>query len=393
VNIALVDEQEEALCFIFCACQFQDYLMNIRRSLCVVFLFSSLISCGVFAREIKGKVKDSMGTPAKGAIVAFSDSVHDAVLTRTNDKGEFDVQNLPEGTYGVTATTSLGAVFLRQLAIQTSTTPVSIALTLDKASVPLEGLIRISAKGKLPPDLRIFASRIGNEIGDRFYADFTEKKYGLSVLPGLYVIFAKSKDWNGQTGLIHIPGRASPIDLTILREVGGNPKLSDEILAMEKADQDARHFLIDHPNDSDALAGEAAVDAKNLPRISQIIHDYGWPGPDLVGRSASEAFWVLVQHGPASLLSQCLPFMKQAAERGELPLQDLALSVDRDLVSKGKKQIYGSQVHEIGASGEVETYPIDDEAHVDQRRADMGMGTLAEYKAMLIQTYAPHQKN
>jgi hypothetical protein len=49
------------------------------------------------------------------------------------------------------------------------------------------------------------------------------------------------------------------------------------------------------------------------------------------------------------------------------------------LINDGKKQLYGTQEG-----------PIEDEAHVDQRRAEMGMGTLAEYRALLKQVYTPH---
>lgn len=57
----------------------------------------------------------------------------------------------------------------------------------------------------------------------------------------------------------------------------------------------------------------------------------------------------------------------------------LTLLEDRVLIGKGKKQVYGSQVTREKETGEVHFCAIEDVDHVDQRRASMGLGPLAEY--------------
>lgn len=81
-----------------------------------------------------------------------------------------------------------------------------------------------------------------------------------------------------------------------------------------------------------------------------------------------------------------LPQLKAAAEAGEIPSSNFALSVDRDLMEDGKKQLYGSQFRE-NAQGEWEPYPIEDEANVDRRRAQMGMESLADYRVRYFRLY------
>jgi hypothetical protein len=45
---------------------------------------------------------------------------------------------------------------------------------------------------------------------------------------------------------------------------------------------------------------------------------------------------------------------------------------------EGKKQIYGSQL-QTNAQGQLEFYPIEDEANMDKRRQSVGLEPLAEY--------------
>jgi hypothetical protein len=132
----------------------------------------------------------------------------------------------------------------------------------------------------------------------------------------------------------------------------------------------------------------AKIDLANETRVTQIIKDYGWPGAEMVGLKAAHAMWVLVQHGSPKLLKKCLPFMRQAAERNELAWSTVALSIDRDLVYDGKKQLYGSQFQE-GKNGSYEMYPVEDESNLDVRRMKVGLGPIALYKAHMLELYKP----
>ena len=331
-----------------------------------------------FAGDLVGQVRYASGKPVPEANVAISDGKHGLVTTQSDADGNFVSQNLPEGLYGVTASTGeSGATFVAKIPVPASGKSKAISLTLDTSGGSLRGNVLVMG-GSPQQALQVLAVRVSDDTGDNFVAKTEDGRYQVSLIPGFYHLIVKADGWSGQSRVLHIPTN-STYDIRVFPEKGSDPKLADEIIGMEGRDQAGRHQMIDNPNDLDVRAALGKVDANNELRITQIIEDHGWPGPALVGQKATDAVWLLVQHGSAPLLKKCLPMMKDAAERDELSLDKVALSTDRVLMNDGKKQLYGSQVG-----------PIEDEAHVDQRRAEMGMSTLAEYRVLLKQVYTPH---
>jgi hypothetical protein len=71
--------------------------------------------------------------------------------------------------------------------------------------------------------------------------------------------------------------------------------------------------------------------------------------------------------------------------REEVSQQNIAYLTDRVLLAEGKKQLYGTQF--TREKGELQPRPIEDAAHVDQRRAEAGLPPLAEYAAELAKLY------
>ena len=134
------------------------------------------------------------------------------------------------------------------------------------------------------------------------------------------------------------------------------------------------------------------ADARNLPRVTAIIDKYGWPGNSLVGRSGSLAAFLVIQHSDLVTMQKYLPVMRVAAAKGEMAKQNLALVEDRVLTFQDKPQLYGSQLHTNPATGKTEFLPISDEAHVDERRASMGLEPLADYAKNFGLDYRPGAK-
>jgi hypothetical protein len=130
-----------------------------------------------------------------------------------------------------------------------------------------------------------------------------------------------------------------------------------------------------------------AIDEDNTLRMKAIVQEYGWPSVSLVGRDGAEAAFTLVQHADHAFQVEMLPLVKNAYAAGELQGQDYALLQDRVLVGEGKPQIYGSQLQVVGQ--ELVVHPIEDEANVDRRRAEVGLPPLAEYIASAKQMYFP----
>ena len=70
--------------------------------------------------------------------------------------------------------------------------------------------------------------------------------------------------------------------------------------------------------------------------------------------------------------------VREATVAGELDRSLLPLLEDRLLMEEGKPQIYGTQITR-GATGQPEVWPIEDPAHVDERRTSVGLEPLVEY--------------
>ncbi|MCU1280626.1 MAG: hypothetical protein JWM53_4172 [bacterium] len=167
----------------------------------------------------------------------------------------------------------------------------------------------------------------------------------------------------------------------------GDPALRRELLALAKEDQAARQAFIGGAFE-DKAAGErlAAVDRKTTARMKEVVAKKGWPGKSLVGSDGAFAAWLLVQHADAdpSFQNLCLDKMEAQVKRGEAVAKDWAYLVDRVAVAQKRKQIYGTQF-----DPKQEPRPIEDEAHVDERRAAVGLPSMAAYKEQMRKMYGP----
>src|SRR5215472_3906420 len=151
--------------------------------------------------------------------------------------------------------------------------------------------------------------------------------------------------------------------------------IATELLAMAQVDQEMRARAI-----KDMSQWDASIDQKNTARIMAIVGEIGWPTISRVGEAASQSAWLLVQHATAEpeFMKRCLLLMRDA-ETGDVAPANMAYLEDRLLTMEGKPQIYGTQFRFI--DGVIEPFPIEDPDHVDERRARIGLKTLAEHKA------------
>ena len=159
---------------------------------------------------------------------------------------------------------------------------------------------------------------------------------------------------------------------------------------MSKEDQRVRREWINSPNDPKVKAEVEAIDKQNQARVIEIIGQYGWPGKSLVGEKASGAAWLILQHSNLDLLHRYLPLMEQAARKGELDWSLVATTIDRVRINEGKPQVYGTQFK--NENGKWVPYPIEDEAHVEERRKAAGLQPLTEYAEALRKAYEPQPK-
>lgn len=159
-----------------------------------------------------------------------------------------------------------------------------------------------------------------------------------------------------------------------------------ELEAMFELDQRHRAAMMeafqkhgpDAPELFSLLEKQHAIDQENLKRLERIVADGGWPKLIVVGDKAASAAFLIVQHADLATQEKYLPILRQAVTAGEARASDLALLEDRVLMDQGKQQRYGSQLQSDGKGG-WEFYPIEDEAHVDERRRSVGLPPLADY--------------
>jgi len=173
-----------------------------------------------------------------------------------------------------------------------------------------------------------------------------------------------------------------------------NPTLRQELLQLVEQDQAIRNELIkkgiEHPDES-VLARMKVIDAANTERMRAIVRQYGWPGPELVGQDGTDGAFLLVQHANLAFQKEMLPLVEKSYKNGKLSGQSYALLLDRVLVGEGKPQVYGTQVKEWKGKEPV-LQPIEDEANVDKRRAEVGLFPLSEYRELLKKMYFPQEK-
>ena len=154
--------------------------------------------------------------------------------------------------------------------------------------------------------------------------------------------------------------------------------LAGELVAMAEEDQRVRAELLAEGVLFDGYQPRMAeVHHRNAARLAAIMTEMGWPGRGVVGRDAADAAWLVLQHAIGDP-----PVMRRGLERlrslppGEVDPIQVAMLEDRVRCFSGLQQIYGTQF-DWNDRGEMRPRPIEDEAHVDARRAVIGLPPLA----------------
>lgn len=174
---------------------------------------------------------------------------------------------------------------------------------------------------------------------------------------------SRTEGKDGSRGLGRLHGREPN-----LAGMARDPALRAELLAMCDAQR------------RDPAAAHACAD-----RLWEIFDDYeAWPGRTLVGADGSEAAWRLAQEAidDVGLQRRAEELLDLAIEAGDADPVHHAYLVDRLRMADGQDQLYGSQFV-IGAAGELEPWPLDDPAAVDERRRRLGLPPLAEHARVM----------
>lgn len=166
-------------------------------------------------------------------------------------------------------------------------------------------------------------------------------------------------------------------------------ELQKELLAMQDEDQALLQVLID----SGELTQEEyhpemkALHKKNNARIKEIIEEFGWPTISLVGKDASKAAWLIVQHAilDEEFMSRCLELLQNAVKDNNAEPWCFAYLKDRTLTTEGKAQIYGTQFDVI--DGQVVPFPIENPKIVNKLRKNLGLDSIEEAAQRIKERY------
>lgn len=162
---------------------------------------------------------------------------------------------------------------------------------------------------------------------------------------------------------------------------------------MVEIDQRLRNAILKDIDNQELSAQLAEADGRHTERLCQIVDSYGWPGKSMVGENGAHAAWLLVQHADRApdFQARCLKLMS-AAGIGEVDVTDLAYLTDRVRVNAGQPQVYGTQFW-TDENGKFGPRLLEDEYAVDERRTEVGLGPLAEYRQQMLKIYGESEKS
>ena len=161
------------------------------------------------------------------------------------------------------------------------------------------------------------------------------------------------------------------------------PALRDELKEMVARDQAVRSALFIR-HDSTQREKLMATDAANLVRLKSIVAKFGFPTRTMVGRDGVQNAWLLTQHADTDIAFQkhVLTIVRARSETDISP-GDVAMLEDRIRVHEGKPQRYGSNFD----LKTLQPTPIDDPQHVDDRRAQVHLMPMVDYRCLMHEMY------
>ena len=170
---------------------------------------------------------------------------------------------------------------------------------------------------------------------------------------------------------------------------GTDAALRDQLLAMADRDQSARGIEHGQPKNKEKLemaTNLSEIDAGLTTELKDIVTRNGWPTIGLVGIEASNGAMLILTHtADHAWQLSLLPQLETLADDGKIDGSRLALVIDKELVSEGKLQRYGSQFKML--DGAMAMFGVEDPGTLDARRAKVFLPPMEVYKQLLSEMY------
>ena len=122
-----------------------------------------------------------------------------------------------------------------------------------------------------------------------------------------------------------------------------------------------------------------AIDIENQQQLLAMIPDEGWFRRSRYGDNAAASAFLIVQHGDETLWERFLPIFSDLLPSGEVPGSEYAMMYDRLQMTKDLPQRYGTQMTCPLGTGQWTLWRLEDADRVDEYRASVGLGPVAEY--------------
>jgi VWFA-related protein len=206
-------------------------------------------------------------------------------------------------------------------------------------------------------------------------------------------LFAQSKCLSPDQAKSMLAQVNSPQNVTF------NKKLHDELRKLAVKTEALLYNGVENDLSNEAFTKRVSeASHRNNARLCQILKEFGWPSSALVGQDGMGAVFYLIRNSrQLDLQVALLPLVIASVKQGDGQKRQVADLVDRMRVDSGMKQLFGTQVKV--ANGFLVLAPIEDEAHVDDRRKQFGMSPLAahlrdlerQYQTPLLRAVMPSQ--
>ncbi|WP_293889137.1 MULTISPECIES: DUF6624 domain-containing protein [unclassified Sphingobacterium] len=156
--------------------------------------------------------------------------------------------------------------------------------------------------------------------------------------------------------------------------------IAKKIIDLKNADLALRDKLINEGKLGDGYNEEMKIlHNKNAQILDKIMNTIGYPTAEKVGKEASDASWLIIQHSieQPEFMKRSAELLKTAVKNNKADPRNLAYLTDRIAVFQDQPQRYGTQF-DWDENGNLSPHTVDDAIKVNKRRKSIGLNTVEE---------------
>jgi hypothetical protein len=229
-----------------------------------------------------------------------------------------------------------------------------------------------------------------------------QRKYAAMIWTIIATQAADAAEWRTSSQLLH--ARLAELDAMLAKSApakANDDPLVQELLVRFARDQAVRGVFTE-PHWTQGLPEIAqknwmpvfvtrmgAIDCDNTAWLRKQLETVGWFSIPKYGAEADSAAWFLVQHADrARDFQRAMLARLEALPPGDTNPKRLGMLWDRVAMGEGRLQRYGTQGR-CEPDGTWKPFDSEDPAHLDERRAKLGMEPIAEHAKVVWRESCP----